>query len=154
MANFHFLKIVGIGDGGNEIGMGKVHDRVIQAIPKGEIIACKTSCDYLITCGLCDWGGYALAVASYLLRMCSIHDRYQRRAIGFPPTDKERTSIKDALPWVEKVIIVCVISEYNICKLLSHFENGCEVKCVFPIHASQPLLLYSPVLNQCRSCLT
>ena len=84
--------------------MGKVYDQVVRTIPKGETIACKTSCDYVITCGLCDWGGYALAVAIYLLRMCPIHDRYQRRAIGFPPTNKQKASIKDALPWVEKVI--------------------------------------------------
>ncbi len=34
-----------IGDGGNELGMGKVYDSVVEHIPKGEVIACKTACD-------------------------------------------------------------------------------------------------------------
>ncbi|XP_054758178.2 D-glutamate cyclase, mitochondrial-like isoform X1 [Lytechinus pictus] len=92
----------GIGDGGNEIGMGKVKERVVSHIPKGDIIATVTSTDYLICAGVSNWGGYAIATALALLRLCPIHDRYRRRAIGLPPTEEEIQSIKDALPTVDK----------------------------------------------------
>ncbi|XP_782739.1 D-glutamate cyclase, mitochondrial [Strongylocentrotus purpuratus] len=92
----------GIGDGGNEIGMGKVRDRVVTHIPKGDIVACITSTDYLVCAGVSNWGGYALAVALALLRLCPIHDRYRRRAVGLPPTEEEIQSIMAAIPRVDK----------------------------------------------------
>ena len=35
---------IGIGDGGNELGMGKVYDQVTEHIPRGEKIACVVFC--------------------------------------------------------------------------------------------------------------
>ncbi|XP_072031655.1 D-glutamate cyclase, mitochondrial-like isoform X2 [Amphiura filiformis] len=92
----------GIGDGGNEVGMGKVFDKIVKTVPKGASIACKTSTDYLITAGLCDWGGFALSMALYLLRVCPIHDRYQRRAVGFPPTKEDKAEFREAVISVDK----------------------------------------------------
>lgn len=34
---------IGIGDGGNECGMGKVYDLVVEHVPLGEHIACEVS---------------------------------------------------------------------------------------------------------------
>ncbi|XP_065057735.1 D-glutamate cyclase, mitochondrial-like [Rhopilema esculentum] len=73
---------IGIGDGGNEIGMGKVLERVAANVKHGSEIGCTVSCDYLITAGVSNWGGYALAKAIYLCASCPVHDRYRRKAIG------------------------------------------------------------------------
>lgn len=58
----------GIGDGGNEIGMGKVINLVKEHVPRGEIIACATATDHLIVTGISNWGGYALAGSLQLLQ--------------------------------------------------------------------------------------
>jgi hypothetical protein len=58
---------IGIGDGGNEIGMGKLPPEVIAAhIPHGEKIACRVATDYLVVAGISNWGAYALAVGTAL----------------------------------------------------------------------------------------
>jgi len=60
---------IGIGDGGNEIGMGKIPSALIAGcITKGDQIACVTPCDYVIVCGVSNWGGIALIAALALLR--------------------------------------------------------------------------------------
>jgi hypothetical protein len=63
------LTTIGIGDGGNEIGMGKISPEVIgRNIPNGELIACRVATDHLIVCGVSNWGAYALAAGVALLR--------------------------------------------------------------------------------------
>jgi hypothetical protein len=60
---------IGIGDGGNEIGMGKVPFATIcKNIPNGEVVACRTATDFLIVAGVSNWGAYALAAGVTLLR--------------------------------------------------------------------------------------
>ena len=59
--NANNITSIGIGDGGNEIGMGKIPWNVIAAnINNGAKIACATTVDYLIVAGVSNWGGYAL----------------------------------------------------------------------------------------------
>ncbi|MBW4566815.1 MAG: DUF4392 domain-containing protein [Tolypothrix carrinoi HA7290-LM1] len=68
---FNYQKIIslGIGDGGNEIGMGNIPREVIKEnIRYKERIGCITSCNYLIVCGVYNWGATALLAAIYLLR--------------------------------------------------------------------------------------
>lgn len=43
--------LAGIGDGGNELGMGKVRDIVKAKMPKGELIACDVAADFAVTAG-------------------------------------------------------------------------------------------------------
>lgn len=62
---------VGIGDGGNEIGMGSLPwPRLVSAIPRAHAakIACSTCTDFTILAGVSDWGAMALAVAVCLER--------------------------------------------------------------------------------------
>lgn len=60
---------IGIGDGGNEIGMGKIAWDVIRRnIPGGSRIACRVATDHLIVAGVSNWGAYALAAGVALLR--------------------------------------------------------------------------------------
>jgi hypothetical protein len=63
------LTTIGIGDGGNEIGMGKVPWDVIRAnIPGGGRVACRVPTDHLIVAGISNWGAYGLAAGVWLLR--------------------------------------------------------------------------------------
>jgi hypothetical protein len=63
------LMTLGIGDGGNEIGMAKIPWRTIRNnIPNGGLIACRVPTDYLIVAGVSNWGAYALACGVALLR--------------------------------------------------------------------------------------
>lgn len=57
-------KTIGIGDGGNEIGMGNLPaDLVKTDIPNGHLIAARTKADFLIVSGVANWGAYALLAA-------------------------------------------------------------------------------------------
>jgi hypothetical protein len=63
------IATIGIGDGGNEIGMGKIPWQVIRRnIPNGGVVACRTPVDHLIVCGISNWGAYGLAAGIRLLR--------------------------------------------------------------------------------------
>jgi hypothetical protein len=61
------LTVVAIGDGGNEIGMGRVSAAVRQDVPHGETIACVVGCDHLIVAGVSNWGAYGLVGALSVL---------------------------------------------------------------------------------------
>ncbi|XP_074764645.1 D-glutamate cyclase, mitochondrial isoform X1 [Athene noctua] len=91
----------GVGDGGNELGMGKVQDAVKKHIKNGDVIACDVEADFTIVAGVSNWGGYAIACALYILSTCEIHDRYLRKAVGFPRLSK-KTVWLSALPSVTK----------------------------------------------------
>lgn len=68
-AEHRLVSTIGIGDGGNEIGMGKVpHETIIKNIPNGDLIHCRVPTDHLIVCGISNWGGYAFAAGVYALR--------------------------------------------------------------------------------------
>ncbi|NWW68360.1 GLUCM protein, partial [Ifrita kowaldi] len=91
----------GVGDGGNELGMGKVKDAVKKHIKNGDVIACDVEADFTVVAGVSNWGGYAIACALSVLRSCEIHDRYLRRAVGFPRAPSQRLWLP-ALPSVTK----------------------------------------------------
>jgi hypothetical protein len=85
------LPTVSIGDVGNEVGYGIVHDQVGEIIPGvgkkcqcpcGGSIVSAVKCDALLHAGNADWGGYALAAAisfylgdSRLLIQPDLHQR-------------------------------------------------------------------------------
>jgi hypothetical protein len=62
---------VGIGDGGNEIGMGSLPWEIVKAAVKnghGGRIACRIATDHLLLAGVSNWAGYALATLTACLR--------------------------------------------------------------------------------------
>ena len=63
MAHDLNIKTVGIGDGGNEIGMGLISDTVKRYIKNGDEIASKVKTDYLIVGNTSNWGSYGLLAA-------------------------------------------------------------------------------------------
>jgi hypothetical protein len=65
------LTTIGIGDGGNEIGMGSIPWWVLrQSIAQGPSarVACRIATQHLIVAGVSNWGAYALALAVAALR--------------------------------------------------------------------------------------
>ena len=63
-------KTIGIGDGGNEIGMGTVPwEELVRRLPRKEAsaIPCRVATDRNIIAGTSNWGGFALAAAVALL---------------------------------------------------------------------------------------
>lgn len=65
---FHIAKARGIrtsavGDGGNEIGMGRIKEYVYAHVPRGETICAQLCTDHLILAGVSNWGGHALGAA-------------------------------------------------------------------------------------------
>lgn len=65
----NFEMAIGIGDGGNEIGMGKIsHEIVARDVPNGDLIHCRVPTDHLIVAGVSNWGAYALAAGIFVLR--------------------------------------------------------------------------------------
>ncbi|XP_061854361.1 D-glutamate cyclase, mitochondrial isoform X2 [Colius striatus] len=95
------VKTTGVGDGGNELGMGKVKDAVKKHIKNGDVIACDVEADFTVVAGVSNWGGYAIACALYVLSTCEIHDRYLRKAVGFPHFSNKAVWLS-ALPSVTK----------------------------------------------------
>jgi hypothetical protein len=60
---------IGIGDGGNEIGMGRLSWEIIHRnIPNGGLVACRVRTRHLIVAGVSNWGAYALAAGVAHLR--------------------------------------------------------------------------------------
>ena len=61
------IPTVGVGDGGNEIGMGAVADAVHKYIPHGEILCAQLATDVLLPAGVSNWGCYAIQAALAIL---------------------------------------------------------------------------------------
>ena len=77
-----YKKTISVGDGGNEWGMGKVNEKVIKYVDKGELIGSADSADFLISAGVSNWGGYAIAAGVLAARNCVIHRRYAMYGVG------------------------------------------------------------------------
>ncbi len=50
-----------IGDGGNEIGMGKIKEYISKHVPQGVKIVAQTETDFLLVTGVSNWGGHAIS---------------------------------------------------------------------------------------------
>ena len=57
---------VGVGDGGNEIGMGNLK-AVIPTVPTLASYPAETGCTRLVICSISNWGGYGLVAALSIL---------------------------------------------------------------------------------------
>ena len=95
------ITTIGIGDGGNELGMGKAYGSVVKNISPGETIACSVSADYLIVAGVSNWGGYAVACGLYVASNSPFHWRYRNHAVNAnqPP----QFDLHEFLPTTEQV---------------------------------------------------
>ncbi len=57
------IPTIGIGDGGNEIGMGAIPDAVAAHIPHGAVLCSEIATDILFPVGVSNWGCYAVTAA-------------------------------------------------------------------------------------------
>lgn len=76
------FRVVAIGDGGNEHGMGPVADRVEAFVGSGEDIACREPSDFVVGAGVSNWGAWGLCAGVELLL----------RQAPKPPSDSARLS--------------------------------------------------------------
>lgn len=106
------VKYIAIGDGGNELGMGKVIDKIRESdkIQDGDKIGAVTKADFLIAASVSNWGGYALSAA------CAIMKRSWSSNIKGDGSDTDQD-------WVEK----CVPTNEDEIALLDRcVEVGCR----------------------------
>ena len=74
---------IGIGDGGNEIGMGVLPDEIVHDdIPNGPLIGAAVPADHLIVSSVSNWGGWGLVSA---LAMLAPRDAAARLLADFTP---------------------------------------------------------------------
>lgn len=67
---------IGIGDGGNEIGMGKAPRHVIaKNVYNGGLIACRIATHHNIVCGISNWGAFGFAAGVWHLSGRSFDSR-------------------------------------------------------------------------------
>jgi hypothetical protein len=91
-------RVVAIGDGGNELGMGKLPwELIAEHVPNGARIACRVSADWLIVSAVSNWGAYALAAGVCLCR------------------EAQSTFLSLAKPDVEKRLWCQVCQRYPLC---------------------------------------
>ena len=103
-------RMISIGDGGNELGMGKVIENIIKnpKILNGDKIGCVVPADCLIAASVSNWGGYALSAAAALAH------------VGKIDSDDESNSIQR---WINR----CLPSEEDEIALLDRCVTaGCR----------------------------
>lgn len=64
MALLRGIPTVGVGDGGNEIGMGNVQEIIAQKL---SLVPCIVKCTYLVIASVSNWGAYGLCAALSVL---------------------------------------------------------------------------------------
>jgi len=75
MAKDKNILTLGIGDGGNEIGMGNIYDTVLEWVPNAKKCLCEceagiasvTKCDLLVVSSISNWGAYGIEALLCLL---------------------------------------------------------------------------------------
>lgn len=92
------IPTLGIGDGGNEIGMGCIIDAVKKHVPYGETCQCgcsqgiasTTETDLLVTAAVSNWGCYAICAALALKN---------KNIELLPSVEDERRMLNEAIIW-------------------------------------------------------
>ena len=99
--NSSSMVTIGIGDRGNELGLGKIRKKVEKIMKNGAVLGCSVASDYVIMAGVSNWGGYAISVGLYLLANCPVHWRYVQHGINFE--ESRNWKLEQFLPTNEQV---------------------------------------------------
>lgn len=67
MAKAQKIITLAIGDGGNEMGMGKIRDQGVTYVDKGDLIFATSAAEFLILAGVSNWGAYGLVAGLSIL---------------------------------------------------------------------------------------
>jgi len=97
---------ISIGDGGNELGMGKVINKIVNSpkIINGSTIGCVIPADFLISASVSNWGGYALSASAALVRAQEDHRNHHNN----DNADDADGAIIDLSVFIKKWINKCV----------------------------------------------
>lgn len=110
------LITIGIGDRGNELGLGRVREKVVKYMKGGSQTGCAVQSDYAVLAGVSNWGGYALSAGLYLLATCAVHSRYARRGVNL--IEDNKWSLSHFLPTDYQVSFAC---SFIVPDFLHHF---------------------------------
>ncbi|APZ50862.1 glutamate cyclase domain-containing protein [Salipiger abyssi] len=74
---------IGIGDGGNEVGMGAILDDILRVVPTGDVIGTPVETDLLVVAAIANWGAYAIGatIAAALHMPEAIHSLEEERRL-------------------------------------------------------------------------
>lgn len=76
------IKTSAIGDGGNEVGMGKISEYIKDNVYKGKQIYADVSTDNLLVAGISNWGAYAItAMLSIMNNKMLMHDEKTEKLV-------------------------------------------------------------------------
>eukprot|EP00978_Attheya_sp_CCMP212_P031838 scaffold121875_cov69-Attheya_sp.AAC.1 len=98
LAMSHGTPFLAIGDGGNELGMGKVYAAILTnpQISNGETIGAVLAADHLVAASVSNWGGYALAAGAALVRAAEDNTKtVQEWVEACLPTEAEEMALLD-----------------------------------------------------------
>ena len=95
------VSTVGIGDGGNEVVMGRA---VREYVDLGKQIVCQViPTDFLIAAGVSNCAGYTISMGLYLASSCLLHWRYRKH--GIDAESHPAMAEEQFLPTAEQVSI-------------------------------------------------
>lgn len=106
---------IGIGDGGNEIGMGNVRARLLRQGPLVRKIVSVVRVDHLVVAGVSNWGAYGVAAhLSILAKRLLLHTGEEERDLvtacveagGVDGITRRRAPTVDGLPLPAHVAVV------------------------------------------------
>jgi hypothetical protein len=80
------IPTIGIGDGGNELGMGCYRPQIEASVPQGQLICAQQSALYPLAAGVSNWWGWGLA---------ALLSRESGKMLV--PTDEEETALLEAV---------------------------------------------------------
>lgn len=77
------IATIGVGDLGNELGLGLVADVVRAEIPLGEVIAARQAADIAVIANISNWGAYGIAacLAALVGNEAAFHDGDEERRL-------------------------------------------------------------------------
>lgn len=76
------IKTSAIGDGGNEVGMGKISSYIAENVYKGKQICADVSADNLLVAGISNWGAYGItAILSIMNNRVLMNDENIERIV-------------------------------------------------------------------------
>ncbi len=75
------IPTIGIGDGGNEVGMGNIRDLIKRHIPHGEKIASTVEVEELVLSAVSNWGAYGLIAEASLEAGKNLLGDWNERAV-------------------------------------------------------------------------
>lgn len=111
-----------IGDGGNEVGMGKIKELVVKYVNKGELICAQVETDNLIVAGVSNWGAFGICAGLSILNKTSLmldESEYEEmieevvKAGAVDGCTKKNVTTIDGLSYEENLAVFNKLKEFS-----------------------------------------